>query len=572
MFVWNNRRLWLALAFGLLVVASLAAWSALATPGALRAAENASRPVDTGPVPLGPVPLGAFPLGALPASISGTVRDDQGAPLEDISVTAYRKVAPLVLLPEKSVQTNALGAYTLTNLPPDNYVVAFVDVRERYVTQAFNGRLLIDDGDVVVVGEGQAVTNINATMALGGVLRGSVTNLLGTPVPGDVCARGFWRNPEDTAWLQLGTGCVDNGEYLMRRLPAGAWRIFFQDTSGSQYVNEYHLNAPDLDSATTISVTSGVTTTIDAQLAEFAAISGSVKNYGGDPVPGAEVSAYRFNTSTSQFDFLKSTFADAGGNYRVGGLSAGTFTVGAVDPSAVYRPTFHFTATTAATAATITLLDEEQSPPVNITMPFAISITGRMTNEDGEPLAGEVEVFRFSGGVWQGVVDEFSDPATGNYVIGWLPAGIYRICFVIDSGFVVPRKCYGGSSSVATDTNIIVPEGVPLTGVDIVIDADPTATPTATHTPTPTQTNTPTPTNTPTSTPAAPTATPSPTATRTPVPPPGAGINVLPNAPATQTFAAGPGQSVAISLPAGAVEGPVSLTFSQPSAPPPSNN
>src|SRR5690606_6481203 len=104
------------------------------------------------------------------------------------------------------------------------------------------------------------------------------------------------------------------GEYTLTGLNSGDYRVNFSDSS-QNLVGEYWNNQASYQDATILAVARGaVITGIDAELAEGATVSGTVKDVDGNPIEGVEVNAAG--------NFGSSAVTNASGMYTIGGLRA----------------------------------------------------------------------------------------------------------------------------------------------------------------------------------------------------------------------------------------------------------
>ena len=113
--------------------------------------------------------------------ITGTVRDTASAPLQFISVTAYRLIDGEWDFHD-SVSTNASGVYTLDGLRAGTYRVGFRDFNDTYLDEFYVDKDTVESAADVPVALGATAT-ANATLDRGGVISGVVSGPAG-PVPG----------------------------------------------------------------------------------------------------------------------------------------------------------------------------------------------------------------------------------------------------------------------------------------------------------------------------------------------------------------------------------------------------
>ena len=128
-----------------------------------------------------------LPLTRPTDSISGTVTDDAGAPLENFPV--YVQNTGLAGFGGNRVQTDAGGVYTISGLLSGNYKVLFNDpswglsgANSVYVPEYYDNKRDWDTADTVAVIVGAQTDGIDASLERGGSITGTVTNGAGVPL------------------------------------------------------------------------------------------------------------------------------------------------------------------------------------------------------------------------------------------------------------------------------------------------------------------------------------------------------------------------------------------------------
>jgi 5-hydroxyisourate hydrolase-like protein (transthyretin family) len=109
---------------------------------------------------------------------------------------------------------------------------------------------------VQVTGGGTSVAN--AELADAGRITGTVTGTGGVGVP-DAGVSAWQLVGSD--WVSTGqaTRTVDDGKYILSELPVGEYRLQFEGPSGSGYSSEWWDDAWTVETATTVQVTAGAT-------------------------------------------------------------------------------------------------------------------------------------------------------------------------------------------------------------------------------------------------------------------------------------------------------------------------
>ena len=116
--------------------------------------------------------------------IRGIVTDEQGQPVPGIFIDTYtvdEEGFPTGTL--NGAVTNDAGVYLVTGMPPGEYVVGFVDLDGNYVNEYYDDHLDFFDSDLVTVTPGGVTAGIDAELAPGGHISGTVTDSSGGSHP-----------------------------------------------------------------------------------------------------------------------------------------------------------------------------------------------------------------------------------------------------------------------------------------------------------------------------------------------------------------------------------------------------
>ncbi len=392
---------------------------------------------------------------AAAGSISGTVvRDDDGTPVVGVTVSADGPTWA-------SVTTDSAGAYTLPNLAAGSYIVSFfpegTDLKREYWRDASD----YSQAAPVVVGDGEAVSAIDASLVQGGAIQGIVTREDdGTAIAGaDVQALDG--NNEIVAATTAGA----SGEYTLGGLPTGSYRVRFA-SSDAELAAEYWKDAYGWGAATLITVTEPQTITdIDASLAEVGYISGTVTRSASDEPLSASVAFYAAGTGLDVF------FVDTN--------SDGTFRIPVV--AGTYRVLFHANergimeeywkdAFLWENATLLTVAPGEEVVGIDAALGKPARITGAVTIDSDA--ADDVRVEAWSNGTM--VNDTRADPVTGAYSLA-VPHGTYILkasATFSDGTTTAKPQFFDGVATAAEATPVSVPEGEAISGIDFALTVD----------------------------------------------------------------------------------------------------
>ncbi|MFZ4659689.1 MAG: MSCRAMM family protein [Caldilineaceae bacterium] len=424
---------------------------------------------------------------AASGSISGVVTDEGGAPLGAIRVMAYRWVGdPAVETPHRVLEQTAMtltdGSYTLA-VPAADYYLRFVDtvVPVRYADKFYGDVFDISDASAVIVNDGAAVTGIQVQLALAGTISGQVQDPTGNPAVG-VEVRAY--RPVDngtgevTAELRGKTEVKADGSYVLALAYTGNIRLSLRDPAGvyqaELYNNLFDDQYPFQDKfplAQDVPVTVGAQTTgINAVLDKLGRFTGSVTDRNGQPLAGITASAHRRyinGSGSTEWPSLGETKSGADGRYDFSVWLPGEYRIcfNQGQNFTDYAPTCYGNA--AVTGATDVAVNRNQSttvPPVQLGKYGQIS--GRVTNEAGEPIAG-AEIYVYN--AYSGFIFLWADQ-NGYYRFPRQIPGSYRLSATYVSAGPYYSEFYNNVATFAeaTDVEVALDEVV---NIDFVLRA-----------------------------------------------------------------------------------------------------
>jgi hypothetical protein len=298
--------------------------------------------------------------------------------------------------PVASGCSDTIGHYSVTGLSAGQYLVQFIDgdTIRHDVPQWYNNQPSASSGNFVTVTAGADTANINAVMAAGGAISGTITDAsTHLPIPNE-CVTVYDANVQQ---VQQAGGvansynlCTDtSGVYTTGGLAAGNYTVGFNTTAygytpDSNHVPQWYNNQPDQAHADPVTVTTGVvTSSVDAALQPGVAVSGTVTDANG-PVAGVAVEFFP-STGNSSVGYA---YTQSDGTYT-SSVPPGTYTIEFVTNSATTdasqwynnQPDF-------AHADTLTVTAGQPRTGVDATLSAGGSISGTVADSAGTAVQG----------------------------------------------------------------------------------------------------------------------------------------------------------------------------------------
>jgi len=230
--------------------------------------------------------------------ITGTIVDqDTSLPLANINVNSG------LMDGEGGIGTctDADGSFALYGAIYGDYAVSAgggwdhcQDQPSEYVEKYWDGVYTWNDATPVTVDNPDPVTGIYLEMEPGGYISGNVSNTEASPVEGLTVAAVI---PGDCPWCHewvTSTETDASGDYLLGPLPPLDFAVYAcASCSGQLYVDEWYDDVWNIDAATLIPITTGVTETgIDFVIDPGVLVTGTVTVPGGYSAEGIQVDVW----------------------------------------------------------------------------------------------------------------------------------------------------------------------------------------------------------------------------------------------------------------------------------------
>jgi protocatechuate 3,4-dioxygenase beta subunit len=399
-------------------------------------------------------------------AISGRVTDVNGVGLAGVTVSVCCDGNPVG--DPSQVTTASDGSYRMTSLPALSYTVCFdphgltSPAPTGYLPECYDNKDIFD-GTPVAVQVGHTHAGVNAVLAVGGAITGTVTDEAGVPVQGVFVSAG-----NGGAFIPS-TQTDAAGRYALTGVFAGSYQVCFDGFGVITPAAPYGYSQTcvgDFPSGG-VQVVAGQVTPLDGHIARAGAIGGRVTTLGGTPLAGVGINVI---DSSGSGEFAAVT--DDTGHYLVTGLAPGVWTI--CFDTTFGLPNFlsecYHDRTVAeggtpitVTGGTLSTADESLAP--------AATITGTLTAANGTPLEGVfITATATDGSPFFG----FSG-ADGTYTVGSLLPGTFTVCFdpqSVQGGppFGYASECFDDQPDANTATPIEVPQSG-TTGIDASLAA-----------------------------------------------------------------------------------------------------
>ena len=262
------------------------------------------------------------------STITGTVTkivDGVAVPAENVNVSAN---ANANYWNYANAQTSADGSYSIKGLRAGNYTVRFDDSFSGLVSEYYDNAATTSTATLVAVGEQTTVSAIDASLASGAAISGTVSQEINGVLSGGSGVYVTAHSADGQDWM--GSARTDaDGNYSIDSLPAGTFKLSFDTyNADANLVPEWWDNATDFTSATPIKVAAGTTISgKNATLAQGSTITGTVtKNINGarSPAAGIDVTAYSVSDGTP----IRTSGTNSKGEYQIDSLLTGSYKVG----------------------------------------------------------------------------------------------------------------------------------------------------------------------------------------------------------------------------------------------------
>jgi len=383
-----------------------------------------------------------------------------GAPLAGIRVTLYPRNHEAATA---WAVTGAAGTYLIDRIPDGEYRAEFSDpTNNAYITQYYNNATALSSATRFQVLQGTVTTPIGAAMAPHTRISGVVTAASGgTPVSGAYVAT--YKIVGSTLVEGPGMTVGADGAFAFDNLAAASYKLKFYHPLGS-YLDQWYSNKATDSLADTITVVPGTDFVGNCALVTASIVSGTVRS-GGAGVGNVRV--YIYNVDGGGFVSAGNVLSAANGTYSLTKLAAAQYKVRFLDSAGTYAEQYYNIKVDATTANAIAVPAASTVAGIDASLTVSCSISGKVTaHEGGANLANiRAYAYRYNGTTYASWSSVLTD-ASGNYTLGRLPTGSYKIRFVDSTGKYIDRY-YNEVATLAAAT--VVPlstSGAAATGIN----------------------------------------------------------------------------------------------------------
>jgi len=374
--------------------------------------------------------------------------------------------------------TAASGEYAISHLPTGSYKVSFSGYGDlNYLTQYYNAKASFEAADLVSVAAGSSTTDVNAEMHAGGKIEGSVVDA-GSKAPiADVEVCAYLGSDEGSSRCAQ---TESDGDYVLTGLAAGSYEVKFKpDYNDHVHAKQFYDGKATREAATPVSVTTGAATpNIDAELQEGGKVSGTVtRAAGGAAIEGIYVCAIPTHYEYGDYGW-SCGFTDASGKYTISGLAEASYKI-QFSGGLNYLTQYYDNVTSESEAGVVSVSLATTTPNINAKLQAAGQIKGKIVDAVSKaPLNGvEVCAFKPESSFPQSTCGYVSN---GEYTIGGLPSGAYKVRFTAGYGELAPgeygqfnyaTQFYNGKATEAEAESVSVIAGSATPNIDAEMHA-----------------------------------------------------------------------------------------------------
>ena len=356
------------------------------------------------------------------SSIAGQVRRKDKTPMMNCGVLLYDLERGFI----KSAMTDANGRYIAEKLPAGDFRLCCQYKEGNFYMRNWYGNTHnYEDAAVVSLAESQDISGIDFILEYCGSIEGKVIGSNGRPVKDRRCHITAY----DMNQNSIKHGDTDEkGLFELPALHKGKYKLQITYYGRDNNLGCWYRNAKKFKSAPAVTVIPLQKKKVTVRLKPGGMITGKVVDFNGQPVD----QNCRIEVYDNFYSYVKDTYPDQDGFFRIAGLEAGRYKVfadcqyctssqGLKPASEWYGGKYFF-----HEAPFVRVNVPKTTPNIHFSLEKGGSITGTLLNRQGYPLGyeGNVSVynkmFEYVGGA-----DYYG--YYGRYEINGLPSGEYKL-------------------------------------------------------------------------------------------------------------------------------------------------
>lgn len=400
-----------------------------------------------------PVQTEVYSIGA---SISGQVTDaNTASPLQFVNVQLYDQNGFFL----NSTSSDFSGNYRFSGLSANTYKVCFY-TGQGYISQCWQNTTATPASATPILVSTSPVTGIDAALQIGAIITGTVTN-------GTSGIQNVWVGVSDTDGNQVpgigGANTDESGNYALSGLPTGTYKLYFNGQPAG-YISQWYNNRTDAASADPVPVTAGgIYTGYNAQLAQGGTISGRVTSDGTNGIQNVMVQLR--DTSGNWINGINSPMTNASGDYTLSGIPDGNYKLYFDGSSSGYISEWFDNVSDQSFATTLVVPAGGSLTGKDAVLTSGGTISGRVTSDGTNGIQNVNVQVRDSSGNWiPNIGGTFTD-FNGNYALGGLPGGSYKLFFDgSSSGYI--SEWFNNAADQSLASTIVVSAGSTYPGYD----------------------------------------------------------------------------------------------------------
>ncbi|MEZ4619765.1 MAG: Ig-like domain-containing protein [Caldilineaceae bacterium] len=417
------------------------------------------------------------------SKIAGRVTDNEGRPLENISVTIYGfHPTNNYWYDQQIVQTDGNGHYEFPTLVGGPYRLAFNQAYvypPQYEPEFYQNAATLEAATTINLARSEVIDNVDVQLEQYAQIAGRVTDIHGQPIAGiDITPYQIFE--EGASWNQLpGATTGPSGIYTLTGLVEGVYALSFQSACCQQrYVPEFYDDATDLYTGARLALARGqVLTGIDAQLDAYGTISGRVTNERGEPLYDIFVDALYPQEDAGEiiWNSLYGAYTDDNGEYQIEQLPANNYRVrfnyGHDDGyvAAYWQDTLDFDSATA-----ISLPLNSVATGIDAQLVQGASLRGALQTVDGRVTNLGAWLYQYApytdgGDPWEPLQTDYGS-YNGVFTFRGLDAGTYRLGFYDNQNPGYRREYYPDQPYVELGQSFELTLGQAITGISALLD------------------------------------------------------------------------------------------------------